>query len=557
MGVSRLRIIFITIATLLAAFLYLIESGFAWDFSMEASFQNSYEYYAQQGSNGFFGMYNVDRSAGVGGLSPGDFSSLNSWVGRWVDHLTSGTDASRQYFNLEFLPQIRLNKAIRFRAKYRLADYGDPEASDYIANTRPGTDVATSDGQWTMWWVTAQNPWGIIAMGKRPMAFGTGLQYNGIGNVTTEGVALISQYGPFRFSYAFRPYFHQPPNPRAGQPEFPYYNIFDKNGVRRLANRVFLTYRTGCFDVGALFAWLNWHAGPESQSTQAGRNAFTPYDEIFSHGVAYVKYTNGILFLNSEMAFLERITKRHGAGPLYFESWRHMTEFGVYFGPAKVSFLYSFLPGPDRRRGRRIDKQPFQQMASFGCHNLHRPYSFLLGYEYGGGVDAFDLNRNGYINDATVLAARADYSVAANLHVFCSVLWAKRTSHGYGWGYIRPAQNATVTRVLNSAGTVIDNISWSPTIAYRSNGGRNPAPSIPDQDLGWEMQIGFHWGLLEQFTVRALFAYWQPGKWFNFACVDRGVPNWDVPVPANNWGTNPGRAIDGIVGAEVVVQAEF
>ncbi|MDQ7785198.1 MAG: hypothetical protein RDU20_20095, partial [Desulfomonilaceae bacterium] len=339
--------------------------------------------------------------------------------------------------------------------------------------------------------------------------------------------------------------------------EFPYYNIFDKNGVRSLANRFFLTYRAGNVDAGAIYCWLKWHAGPESQSTQADRNVFTTYDELLTHGAAYFKYTNGTVFFNTELAFLERITKRQGAGALYFESWRYMTEFGAYFGPAKISFLYTYLPGPDRRAGIRIDKQPFQQMQPFSCHNLHRAYSFLLGYEYGGGVDAFDLNGNGYINDAAVLAAKVDYAAAANLNFFGSILWAQRTSHGYGWGYIRPAQQATVTRVMNAGGTVVDDVRWSPTIAYRSNGGPTPAPSISDRDLGWEMQVGFHWGLLEQLTVRALMAYWQPGKWFNFACVDRGVPNWDVPGPGNNWGTNPGRTIDGVVGAEVVLQAEF
>lgn len=552
----------IVVLAVLGSALISWKTASAWEFSMEAAFSTTYEYYAQEGPNGFFGRYNIDRSAGVGGLAPGDFASLNGWVGAQVENLVSGTDAARQYFNLDFLPEFRLNKAIRFRGKYRLGDYGDPEASDYIANTRPGVDVATSDGQWTMWWVTTRTPWGIIGLGKRPMTWGTGLQYNGEGNITTEGVALISGYGPLRLSYAFRPYFLPPPNPRAGQPDFPYYNIFDKSGIRSLANRVFVTYRSGPVDMGAIYCWLKWHAGPESQTLQADRANFTPYEDHFRHGSTYLKYNNGAFFLNSEVAFLERITRlARIAGPrrLYFESWRYMSEFGVYVGPAKVSLLYTFMPGPDRRLGRRIDRQPFHQMPPFGTHDLHRPYSYLLGYAYGGGVDAYDLHGNGYINDAAVCAARLDYVVAANLNLFGSYLWAQRTSHGYGWGYIRPVLEATVARVYDT--TIpgpTDEISWTPTINYRPKGGAEPAPSIPDQDLGWEIQVGFDWGLLEQFTAHALVAYWQPGKWFNYACMDRGVANWDqTPNSGNNWGVNPDRTIDGILGVEVCISADF
>jgi hypothetical protein len=528
----------------------------AWEFSMSGSFSTTYEYYSEQGTDGFFGRHNVDGSTGVGGLAPGDYASLNAWVGAQVEHLVSGSDASRQYFNLDLAPQFRLNKALRFRGTYRLGDYGDPDASDYIANTRPGTDVATSDGQWTMWWLTAQTPWGIIAVGKRPMTWGCGLQYNGESNVTTEGVALVSSYGPFRFSYGFRPYFQQPPNPRIGRADFPYYNIFDKNGVRSLANRVFLTYRNGPADMGIIYAWLKWHAGPESQASQADRLAFVPYDEELSHGSAYVKYSNGRFFLNAETAYLERWTRRTGATPQYAESWRYLTELGAYIGPAKLSLLWTFMPGPDRRAGRRIDRQPFHQMPPFGSFDVHRPYSYLLGYAYGGGVNAFNLNGNGYINDATVLAARLDYAVAANLNVFVSGLWAQRASHGYGWGYIRPTQEAEAVLAVAGGVPVLD-VEYTPAVAYRPNGGPNPAPSIPDLDLGWELGAGLDWALLEQFTFHAGVAYWLPGDWFKYACIDRNVPGWDVPVPGNNWGADPDRNLDAVLGLEVAISADF
>ena len=175
----------------------------AWEFHMDGGFTSIYEYYSQQGSNGFFGKANIDGSAGTAGalgLKPGDFASLNGWVGKRARDLVSGTDSSQQYPVLEVWPEVRINPAVRFRGKYRLGDYGDPNASDYITNTRPGIDVATSDGQWTLWWISAQTPWGILVVGKRPEDFGTGMQYDGTRNTTGEGMLLVSDYGPFRFA---------------------------------------------------------------------------------------------------------------------------------------------------------------------------------------------------------------------------------------------------------------------------------------------------------------------------------------------------------------------
>jgi hypothetical protein len=75
-----------------------------------------------------------------------------------------------------------------------------------------------------------------------------------------------------------------------------------------------------------------------------------------------------------------------------------------------------------------------------------------------------------------------------------------------------------------------------------------PFPSIPDNNLGWELNTGFDWNLLQNWVVSASFGYWQPGKWFNFACIDRSVAGWDQPTPDNMFGTNPDRTIDPVFG---------
>jgi hypothetical protein len=342
--------------------------GHAWEFQMDGAFNYDYEYYMQQGDQGFFGLYNVDRSVGVGGLAAGDYAKLNGWVGRQIgrsgNDFASGSDAVKHYQNLELWPEFRINKALRFRAKYRVGAYGDAYNSDYLINTRPGTNIATSDGQWTMWWVVAQTPMGQIVVGKRPQAFGTGLQFNGANNCTTEGVTVIAPYGPFRISLGVRPQWLLQPDPELNGPDrstrYNFFNRLDKNNLRQVILRFFMTYRNGPVDAGMFWAGTRWHAGQESQgivAVTAGalpgtRVGFNPYDVVMDLGTFYIKYFGGRVFLNTELAYyLETVNSLTAAlpGPRYKESWRYMLETGLMSGPMKASFLYAFMPGADRR----------------------------------------------------------------------------------------------------------------------------------------------------------------------------------------------------------------
>jgi hypothetical protein len=83
------------------------------------------------------------------------------------------------------------------------------------------------------------------------------------------------------------------------------------------------------------------------------------------------------------------------------------------------------------------------------------------------------------------------------------------------------------------------------------------APNILERDLGHEIGCGLDWKLIEGYTLRASFAYWQPGAWFKYACVDRTQPGWNVPAAANRWGINPDRTIDPIFGTYVKMEMEF
>ncbi|MBI4963418.1 MAG: hypothetical protein HY913_09080 [Desulfomonile tiedjei] len=566
----------------------------AWEFQLEGAFSWTHEWYSQQGTKGFLGLYNVDNGVGTRA------GNLNFWNGGQFDtNITTGAKANWSYFNVEFLPKIRINEAIRLSAKYRLGTFNDFNAPDYHTYESPGVNRAFSEGQWTMFWATAQLPIGILAIGKRPWSFGTGLQYDGEDAATTESMALVAPFGPLDIGIAYSPYrfvgtssiasirsaanstfvlfggddyFNLPIYPLTvpltvanGQ----YFSRADSSGTFSKDFLLFMTYSQGPITAGVLGSYGGYHIGPEALLIDPLNPPVFPLvaqdSEIF-HGTAFFKYNNGRFFLNSEAAWAYWTDRWSGdlnpavvfqppggfiPNPSYVEQWRYMIEMGVISGPAKLSLLLSRLPGPDRRAGIIIGKQPalFVRHPLYDNHlgnfDVFRPYSYMLGYNYGGGLNAYNLNGNGFLRDAFVLAARLDYAVASNLNLFGTFTYANRTSNGYSWGCIGP-----------NAG--LGSFSLVPDGNLNFNFNRYPAsPNIPDTSLGYEIDAGLDWKLLEGCTAGGLVAYWQPGKWFNYACVDRSVPGWETGVAGNFFGTRPDRRIDPVLGGQFNLRFSF
>ena len=110
-----------------------------------------------------------------------------------------------------------------------------------------------------------------------------------------------------------------------------------------------------------------------------------------------------------------------------------MVEAGARFGPLAGRLFYSFMPGPDRRHGVLIDRQPLIQEFPQQAFGLFDPYPTILSFRFGSGVNA-----PGHISDASVFAVKLDYLLASNLMVSGSFLKAIRNSNGYALGFIRP-----------------------------------------------------------------------------------------------------------------------
>jgi hypothetical protein len=217
------------------------------------------------------------------------------------------------------------------------------------------------------------------------------------------------------------------------------------------------------------------------------------------------------------------------------------------------------------------------QSNSAGNTSVYRPYSYLMVYAYGLGTHINGDTGNGYVEDASCFAGRLDYAVASNLNLYGSFFWADRVGNAYGWGFLRPATlgaqpGAVLTTATLTAGPTLT--STSATLPFAAAfpavngiasgyvgplaaGAQTNAPTIPDNNLGWEFDGGFDWKLLEGLTLNTTFAFWQPGRWFSYACIDKVVPNWNTPTFGNNWGTDPSRTISPIFGIDFKIVGDF
>ena len=400
---------------------------------------------------------------------------------------------------MELWPEIRFNPAVRVRGLYRVGQWWTGAAtspsgttgvldsaagpslvrSEYINYGYPGRYRSFSPGYWNLLWLTAELPWGIITIGKRPSTWGCGLAWNGEDNRTSESLALTSSYGPFRIAFGLYP---------ARQGYEGYYNdYFDKTGLRAydmvLPN---ITYRNGPLDTGFIFnLGPSRHRGPErlggsATIPNAGNKQNTETrDRADYYGGAYVKYNNGRFFFNSEFDFYRRMDRLRRssftsvAGTSYFDGSRYvqddriMVELGALCGPAKVSLLYAWSSGNDRRAGVRNNINqgtiadhigdaggsttgigPRWTATSLGNTGVFRPYSYLMVYNYGLGAYINADNGKGYFADASGFGARLDYAVAANLNVYSSFFWADRVGNGYGWGFLQPTSSSHRPRLF-------------------------------------------------------------------------------------------------------------
>jgi hypothetical protein len=594
---------------ILTLFVLPVSQAGAWEFSMSGNFIWEYYQFSELGSNGFFGPFNEDDSSVKNQVR---LAARNGWLGHevafrtdvafWGDRLATGSDVAANYMYTVFFPTVKVNQALSLQGAYRIGawnpfsvytdvGYGQLNSSRYLNSQAPGIGMSLSPGYWETWYAQANLPWGILKIGKQPNTIGMGVIIDSVEN-TSEAAVLSIPFGPFIIVGQYYPW--GPGRPVVDAPSN-YPLETDRSGAAQPHVAALLMYNAGKISSETFVEYTNGHKGPESlilsnTNLPTDRPIFATDDwQVF--GFTNIKYFDGRFFFNTEVGFYQEFFRQNGlalnaaiikqGSPLpqtrYWELWAGMVECGAVAGPAKISFLWAYYPGPDRRGGKLIDRQPtiVPILSPNGGVNLYSPYSLLLGYDYGSGNDSISRSSNhGFISDASTYGVRLDYAVAANLNAYVTFLYANRVSQGYGWGWIRPdpatdasqpalqygnSGAARVGTATNGAatGNLVD-LSFNSGSPYIVNPqASTPAPNILERDLGHEIGGGVDWKLIEGYTLKARVAYWKPGGWFRYACVDRRQFHWDNPDANNLWGINFNREIDAIFGTRVSIDVNF
>ncbi|MFA6221172.1 MAG: hypothetical protein WC647_02535 [Desulfomonilaceae bacterium] len=514
------------------------------------------------------------------------------------ESIVSGSDASWNIIYMSTNMQIRMNKAVRIRGNYFVGSWNSPNystsqglmvSSGMLNQDAAGVQRSFSPGYWRTLWLSAQLPWGEITVGKRPSSWGMGLAYNGEDNRHSDSLALSVPYGPLRIQLSFYPSRRGYGSDDYSTASAWYNERPDKNNTRVFDLTIpNVTYNAGPVSAGFILNWVFRHRGKEgviaAPATRWAANQFsTDFGE--QYGGAYFKYNNGRFFLNAEYSF-DRITDQRNysansiptAPPAYTVHDSGAVELGTLCGPAKVSLIGAWFTGDDYRgstlngANRMVKVTSGLQSDTWSNTGVFRPYSYLMVYGYGLGSSFARDTGNGFVQDATFYGARLDYAAAANLNLFGSFAWAERFSQsGFLWGCLRPATNSNTAGVLTVATTTAPGLGGATSTGtqpyagqvvlnnYSPNGG-NRIPTIPDGALGYEIDAGFDWKLLEGLTARCTFGYWVPGKWWSYACVDKSVNNWATwggSLNGDAFRTNPGKTIDPVWGSEFKLEGTF
>jgi hypothetical protein len=534
---------------------------FAWEFSMKGEHAERLIYISQTGPNGLFGNMAVQDGgsilgAGMGlagpnyyGLNPAILQQPAQAAGPSVVRAGfSGFDVDARYHQTKttLRPTIRVNKALRVFGVYTIGGYRNINARYNSTTQSPGTPpferwythrtsnaayLTAAVGSWEQFRAVAQTPWAVLSYGIKDFPFGTGctLAYN----TRADAFLAVVPYGPFRFLCALW----------LARGTGDGWAVTPDAGLRTEIHEGWaVTYDNGPLSFGAITVQIRDHTAPRGPDSAALPNNYTASDAITQQYGIFSKYNNGRFFMNAEYFWATvdgySVPNADQAGytdvgqvDAFREGYHSFLEAGVTAGPSKLSLLWAQSSGAVLNNQNVGLKGIAATAPPAGVYNnpkVYIPlsinyqamenYNYLMFYTYGGGNDTYNADGHGEMSDAFCFSARVDYAVASNLNVWGSYLWAHRLEKaGYLFGGKNPlggADNGTTDAGLTNFANAAGKASALP-VSGADNAIRYGFPS--DGFLGWEVNFGVDWKLLEGLTWTTRYAYWQPGEWFEEA----------------------------------------
>ncbi len=588
------------VALLLAAW---TGSAVAWSLKMKGETAWRYRYLTRMGDNDLFG--NVATGTNRAGATTGPVHlGINQVApiktdGTWSDVEEAGgiivageerwgSDLAVTDWRATVYPSIKVNKAIKLSGSVNLTSLGihaggkpmvEIEGTDAtgannddiggyvnslwvpINNRMAGANVPNMFVTLQWWKASIKTPMLDFSIGTKTSGVGIGIWKSKCQRASTS-FGVKAKYGPLTF--ATSPYMSRANSdwddfPRMRGQDSPYRKDDNRDYFRGVTAG--LKYKSGPLEIALVSDshTSDQYSAPQAAGTRADDTARPENADQWVYDVdASVKYFNGRFFFNAEAAyFWEDETGRAMAADLgggVFQrrasrsqrAWIYGGDMGVVVGPSKLTVSYVRATGDDPSTREDTEEAGEGDAGWSSCYNQN--WAYLMYYWYGGG-SGFNAAGEGTPSNIHHLGARLDYAVASNLNIF--------GVYSYAW---RDQPNAYRLggNQLNGF-ELVDNDDLFGLAA-------GAAPYVvPDhaREIGWEVDAGYTWQLLENLTWTGTFAYWQPGTFWSFALpntveVIKGVASNAAYAasPADaQWGL--GREIDPLFAFESQLLISF
>lgn len=603
---KQLRL-FVTAALLSAM---LVVPAFAWELKLTGESEWRYRYWARTGNNDLFGTMDSEYvNLGINHLQVFPTAATTNRLGPGFGVLAGtnryGSEMKLNDTRTTIYPAIIVNKAITIAAAVNLTSLGiwsdgAPYVDTVTYTVAPNNTVTIPPNrgyvnslyvpiqdrpvsihvpntyvtvQWIKW--SIKTPMLDFSLGYKDSGFGIGLwKHKETRSSTSFGVSAT--YGPFKIG--FSPYF--------GRKESSWDNFGESRirgnespqrheGVRNYFQALMgeLEYSSGPFQFALLSDSYHEPAAPDTRGARGaaltGEQGRRPSEDILRYriGVA-AKYFDGRFFFNAEADYFNRWRAGRGTSepakndpskPLLQRrdrdntAWIYAVEMGSLAGPTKLTVNYARATGDDPSTRHTSEDAAVGETGITGAYM--KEWGYLMYYMYGTG-DGWDAAGWGQPTNFHHVGVKFDYAIAANLNLraVLSKAWRDQpNAYRFGGDYQIGARHWTNDDIWN----------WQ-------QGPARFGHAVPDhaREIGWELDLGLDWNLLENFTWRTTMAYWKPGNWWAYAFPNTahiyralgGVAATDNPNNATGEARatfNPDRAIDPLIAIETTLVIKF
>lgn len=553
-----------------------VTSAFGWEMTIKGDAEWRYRYWTRTGDLDIFGP--MDGNAVYLGINhlqtfptgwtsgPATTQGIQNGIqsgpfffGVRAGENCYGKEMSFVDYRMTLYPKIQVNPAIALEASLNLTSLGiwsdgQPYKSSNLSSLAPGGPAAPgyanslyvpiSEEQAGVGvpntYVTMQylkmaitTPMVNFSIGYKASAWGLGLWKHACNRPSTS-FDVSAPFGPITIGFA--PYFARSQSswnlngwnastigPAAntstagtvGKSRNEGSGSYQRQEQRRnyfLALEGYVVYKSGDMEWGIMSdSYVQQHANRVNPRLAAlGAGATPDQDDVRYRVDTYMKYFNGRFFLDAEGAWFARWRGGRGTAPITptrvntdqdANGFLYALETGAVCGPSKVTLSYVRATGQDPvTRYDNEDAGDAEQGAS-AC--FMKDWGLIMYYMYGTGT-GWDASGNGQPTNFHHLGGKFDYAVASNLNLF--------GVYSYAW---RDQPNAFTLGGDRMGGARL----FTNTDLFNFRAGTSTLTPVPDsaREIGWEVDAGFEWKLLENLVWRATCAYWKPGTWWSFA----------------------------------------